>query len=74
MNFENIEIGLTNSRGRYVITGIVNGREVKAYTTDSEAYDYLNSDDPERSRDAMHHCMWKLQEVYDSITGYCSGC
>ena len=74
MEIRVIEIRLTNSRGIYVITGLVNGRDVKAYTNDSEAYYFLHSDDADRSRDAEMHCMWKLQEVYDSINAYSLGC
>jgi len=64
---ENITIKRGNGYGQYIITGKVNGIELKAHTTDSEAFDYLDDDDyPEKQEQAFKHCEWKLEQAYDN--------
>lgn len=68
MKIENIEIKRTSSYGRYMVTGIVNGIEVRAITTDSETFDYLNDEDNEyKNAMAIAHCECKLIEAYENI-------
>lgn len=63
-----IRIKRTSSYGRYIITGEVNGTEVKASTFDSEAFDYLNNEDyPEKQKQAIEHCECKLVEAFENL-------
>lgn len=63
-----IQIKRTSSYGRYIITGEVNGIEVKVSTTDSEAFDYLNNEDyPEKQAQAIEHCECKLVESFQNL-------
>lgn len=65
MKIENIAIRKKGGYGQFVITGEVNGIEVSADTTDSEAYDYLkDGDHREKQSEAIAHCEWKLEEAY----------
>jgi hypothetical protein len=67
MNISEITIKRTSSYGRYQITGEVNGTEVTAFTTDSEAFDYFHDDDfPEKQDEAINHCKWTLQDAYEN--------
>lgn len=67
MKIENITISRTNGRGRYEVNGTVEGIEVKAFTNDSEAFDYLNDEEyPEKQAQAIAHCEWKLEEAYSN--------
>lgn len=68
MKTTEIKIERTRSYGHYRITGIVNGIEVSAITTDSEAFDYLNDEDNEyKSAMALAHCECKLIQAYENI-------
>lgn len=63
-----IRIERTKSYGHYRVTGIVNGIEVSAITTDSEAFDYLNDEDNEyKSAMALAHCKCKLIQAYENL-------
>ena len=63
-------IGLTSSRGRYVIEANYKGKKVVAHTTDSEAFDYLDSEDEkEAAKDAARHCYYKIVEAYEKEYG-----
>lgn len=63
-----IQIKRTSSYGRYIVTGTINGIELTAATTDSEAFDYLNDDDyPEKQAKAIAHCEFLLTEKYDQL-------
>lgn len=51
--------------GQYIIRGMHRGKALRAHTTDSEAWDYLNDDsDKERHQSAKRHCYYKLVEAY----------
>ncbi len=68
MKTTEIKIERTRSYGHYRITGIVNGIEVSAITTDSEAFDYLNDEDNEyKSAMALAHCECKLIQAYENL-------
>ena len=60
-------IGHTHSYGRYVITATYHGKEVKAYTTNSMAYDYVDDDsDKAEYNAARRHCYNKIREAYEN--------
>ena len=66
MKTENMKIERTKSYGHYRVSGIVNGVEVSAITTDSEAFDYLNDDDNEyKNTMAIAHCECLLIQTYE---------
>jgi len=68
MKTTEITIKRASGYGQYIITGLVNGVEVSARTTDSEAFDYLNDDDyPEKQEAAIEHCTWKLEQALENI-------
>ena len=68
MNTTEIRIERTRSYGHYHITGMVNGIEVSAITTDSEAFDYLNDEDnQEKHEQALAHCKMKLELTYENL-------
>lgn len=63
-----IKIERTRSYGHYKVTGIVNGIEVSAITTDSQAFDYLNDENNEEKREkALLHCITKLELAYENL-------
>lgn len=52
--------------GQYLISGTVNGVEVKAHTTDSEAFDWFKDDsNEEMHNEAIAHVNMKLELAYD---------
>ena len=68
MKTTEITIKRASGYGQYIITGLVNGVEVSARTTDSEAFDYLNDEDyPEKQDAAIEHCTWKLEQAFENI-------
>lgn len=67
MKTTDINIKRASGYGQYLITGQVNGVEVSARTTDSEAFDYLNDDDNHEKRDAaIAHCTFKLELAFEN--------
>jgi hypothetical protein len=68
MKTTEIKIERTKSYGHYRVTGLVNGIEVSAITTDSEAFDYLNDEDnQEKHERALNHCITKLINTYENL-------
>lgn len=68
MKTTEIKIERTKSYGHYLVTGIVNGIELSAITTDSEAFDYLNDEDnQEKHEQALAHCEMKLELAYENL-------
>lgn len=68
METTEIRIARTSQYGHYRITGMVNGIEVSAITTDSEAFDYLNDEDnQEKHEQALAHCEMKLELAYENL-------
>lgn len=56
----------TNSYGCYLITGRYRGKEIKAFTTDSQAWDWLDDDSDKDKRDAARlHCYVMIRDEYD---------
>ena len=68
MKFDITHIGINHTKKsgfNYEIFGVVNGKNVKAYTNDSEAYDWLLDDsEPELHEQAVKYCETKLMEAY----------
>ena len=63
-----ITIKRANGYGHYLISGVVNGVEVSARTTDSEAFDYLNDEDyPEKQEAAIENCTCKLEQAFENL-------
>lgn len=53
--------------GQYTISATYRGKQIKAHTTDSEAWDYLDDDsDKERHREAKNHCYNKIKSTYEN--------
>ena len=69
---KNVSMAIGNGYGHYIITGNVNGTEVKAETTDSEAFDWLNDESsPELHMQSIEHCTNKLVLAYEKQLKYC---
>ena len=57
-----------NGYGQYIITGIVDGVEVKTITTDSEAFDWFNDDsNEEKHEEAVNHVNMKLEIAFENM-------
>lgn len=68
MKTSEIQIKRTSQYGHYRVTGIVNGVEVSAITTDSEAFDYFNDDDNEyKNAMAIAHCECLLIQTFENL-------
>jgi hypothetical protein len=68
MTTTDITIKRSSGHGQYLISGVVDGIEVTARTTDSEAFDYLNDDDyPEKQQQAIEHCTYKLEQAFENL-------
>jgi hypothetical protein len=67
----NLKIQRGSGYGQYIITATYKGKEVKAHTTDSEAYDWLNDDsNKEKHQDAKRHCYMKIVQAFDNMKEY----
>lgn len=65
---EDAQIKRGNGYGQYIITGTVNGENVKTRTTDSEAFDWFNDDsNPEKHEAAVYHIQMALKIAYDNL-------
>lgn len=63
-----LSIGRSTGYGHYVISATYRGKHLKAHTTDSEAFDWLDDDsDRERHRDAKRHCYSKIVQAYENV-------
>lgn len=61
-----------NGYGQYVIEATYRGKDIKAHTTDSEAWDWLNDEgatkeEKEKHREALRHCYYKVVEAYENL-------
>lgn len=64
----NFEMKRGNGYGQYVIEARYKGKDIKAYTNDSEAWDWINDDsDKEKHQDALRHCYGKIVEAYNNL-------
>ena len=50
-------ISHTNSYGRYRLSALINGERITAETTDSEIYDYYDSEDTDFARRAAYNIL-----------------
>jgi hypothetical protein len=54
--------------GQYQVSGYVNGVLVKAYTTNSEAFDWLNDDSNEEKHiKAIDYCFSLIKRTYENL-------
>ena len=68
MKFRKIDFSIyrvASAAGRYFISAHYRGKYLNAYTTDSEAFDYLyNPDDKIKHLEAKRHCYYKIVEAF----------
>lgn len=69
--FRKVEFNMVrgNGYGQYIIVcESYKGKSIKAHTTDSEAWDWINDDsNKEKHRDALRHCYYKITEAYQNL-------
>jgi hypothetical protein len=64
---QNAEIKRGNGYGQYVVTGAVNGVEVAARTTNSEAFDWFNDDsNMDKHIEAVDYVNRLLERTYEN--------
>lgn len=60
------EISRMSGYGHYLITATYKGKEVKAVTTDSEAWDWIDDDSNKYMHDlARKHCYYAIVKSYE---------
>ena len=63
----NANIKRGNGYGQYIVTGTVNGVDVTARTTNSEAFDWFNDDSNEdKNIDAVDYVNSLLERTYEN--------
>ena len=63
-----LEIGRGNGYGQYIIYAKYRGKDIKAHTTDSEAFDWLNDDsNKEKHLQAKKHCYYKIVNEFSKL-------
>jgi len=63
-----LEIRRGSGYGQYIITATYRGKQVKAHTTDSECYDWLNDDsNKELHQEAKKHAYHKIVTAYENM-------
>lgn len=71
--YRNIEFNMArgNGYGQYYIHANYKGKDIKAHTTDSEAWDYLDDDsNKEKHREALQHCYFKIVSEYEKTISF----
>ena len=64
----NLEIKRGSGYGQYIITANYRGKTVKAHTTDSECFDWLNDDTNKvLHREAKIHAYNKIVSAYENM-------
>jgi hypothetical protein len=62
----NFSISRGNGYGQYIIEATYRGKQVKAHSTDSEAFDFIDDEsNMEKHRDALRHCYSKIVSAYE---------
>lgn len=62
----NFSISRGNGYGQYIIEATYRGKQVKAHSTDSEAFDFIDDEsNMEKHRDALRHCYYKIVSAYE---------
>lgn len=65
---ENATISRNNGYGQYFVSGLVNGVEVSAHTTNSEAFDWFDDDsDMDRHQAAIDYVNSLLVRTYENL-------
>lgn len=70
--FRSIEFTMSrgNGYGQYYVHATYKGEQIKAHTTDSEAWDYLEDDsNEEKHMAALRHCYNKIVAEYEKTRG-----
>ena len=63
-----MEMGRGNSYGQYYVKATYRKKQIKAHTTDSEAWDWFSDDsNKEKHMDALRHCYYKIVAEYDRL-------
>lgn len=63
-----LEITRGSGYGQYIISATYRGKQVKAHTTDSECYDWLNDDsNKELHQEAKKHAYHKIVSAYENM-------
>ncbi len=63
-----LEISRGNGYGQYIISATYRGKNVKAHTTDSECYDWLNDDSNKvLHQEAKKHAYHKIVRAYENM-------
>lgn len=66
--FRKVELSISRGSGygQYYITANYKGKEIKAHTTDSECFDYLNDDsNKKKHQEAKRHAYRKIVDAYN---------
>jgi hypothetical protein len=62
-----VSIKRLSGYGQYQVSGYVNGTLVKAHTTNSEAFDWLNDDsNAEKHAEAIDYCNSLIERTYEN--------
>lgn len=66
--FRKVQFDMTraNGYGQYYIISTYKGVNIKIHTSDSEVWDYLNSD-CEKGKDSRRYCYNKIVNAYKNI-------
>jgi len=69
MNFRKVKFEMKrgNGYGQYFVEGIYKGKKIVAYTTDSEAWDWQNSDVKKERDYSRKHCYCKIVQSYNAL-------
>jgi hypothetical protein len=68
--FRKVKLEITRGigYGQYIISATYRGKQVKAHTTDSECYDWLNDDsNKELHQEAKKHAYIKIVSAYENM-------
>jgi hypothetical protein len=68
--FRKVELAISraNGYGQYYITANYKGKKIKAYTTDSECFDWLNDDsNKEKHQEAKQHAYFMIVNAYENM-------
>ena len=64
---ENAAIKRGNGYGQYIVSGTVNGVDVTAHTTNSEAFDWFDDDsDMDKNQDAIDYVHSLLERTFEN--------
>lgn len=62
----NFQIEMARGYGQYIITGKYRGQSIKAHTTNSEVWDWINDySNKKKHTEARRYCYEKIVEEYE---------